>query len=500
MRAAVPGFAFGAGAILPPMRTLLWLVIAGLPFTSLAIAQAPAGTDALVETLLRDWRVPGLALAVVQNGAVVHEKGYGLAVVEKKTPVTTRTTFAYGSLTKSLTTLLLHSLAAEGKLAWDKPVRDQLPGFKLSDPVASEHATPRDLVSHRTGMPRHDAMWAGLPAPPSREELVERLRFLPASASFRSTYQYNNLMFLTAGMLAAQAAGSTWEAALQARVLEPLGLGKIAPNRAMAVGNPELATSYVSKDKGWEAVTMLPGLDAIGPAGAAAGSIEELSRYLRIHMNEGKIDGRQALPEAFFRAMQTPHTPMPATGTDSPFQAQQSYGMGLFLGQYRGRAMVYHTGTIGGYHAILWWLPAEKLGVAVLLNRVERAVPHILCLTLADRMLGLPATDWNGVYKRNVAPPAAPLRRVEGTKAAHALGGYAGEYEHGGYGRVTVSESGDGLRLVRAGQTLELKHWHFDTFAAGRERVTFLTNADGAVGALRIRLEPAVAEIEFVRR
>ncbi len=476
------------------MRLLLALLISA----ALVLAQAPPGTDRLVEDLLRDWQVPGLALSIVRNGTVIHQQGYGLRDVAAKLPVTPKTAFAYGSITKSLTVLLLHSLAAEGKLDWDAPVRDQLPGFKLSDPVASERATPRDLVSHRTGMPRHDSTWA-VPKPPSRDELLARLRFLPASADFRTAYQYNNLMFMTAGALGAHAAAVSWQQAVRRRVLEPLSLNAITATWAEASTLPELALPYTLKDTTFVKLPVTPGLETIAPAGSSAGSIDDLTRYLLAHMNQGVVNGQVALPAAFFEAMRTPHTPMPSTGTYSPFVAGGAYGMGLFTGTCQGRRMVYHTGTISGYHAMMWWLPEEKIGITVLLNRVERAVPHILCLTLADRLLGLKPTDWSAVYKKNQSPAPAPLKRVEGTRPGHPLDHYAGRFHHPGYGPLTVTATPTGLTLERAGQKMELAHWHYDTFAAGRERVSFTTDPDGHVATVRLRLEPAVPDIEFTR-
>ena len=475
------------------MRLLLCLALA-----SFAFAQAPPDTDRLVGDLLRDWQVPGLALGIVKDGQVIHQQGYGLRDVERKLPVTASSVFAYGSITKSLTVLLLHSLAAEGKLNWDAPVRDQLPGFKLSDPVASERATLRDLVSHRTGMPRHDLVWV-VPQPPTSGELLARLRYLPASADFRTTYQYNNLMFMTAGLLGAHVAGSTWDQAVRRRVLEPLGLSGIAATYAEASRKPELAQPYALKNKAFDKLPVTPGLDVIAPAGSSAGTIAELTQYLLHQMNSGVRNGQPTLPAAFFETMRTPHTPMPATGTYSPFTAPQHYGMGLFIGEYQGRRMIYHTGTISGYHAMMWWLPQEKVGVTVLLNRVERAVPHILCLSLADRLLGLKPTDWSAIYKQNQPPEPAPLKRVEGTRPSHPLEQYTGRFSHPGYGAVTVTTSASGLTFDRSGAKLDLAHWHYDTFAQGRERVSFVTDADGAVSALRIKLEPAVPEIEFVR-
>ncbi|MBI2685665.1 MAG: serine hydrolase [Acidobacteria bacterium] len=467
-------------------------------FSVLAFAQAPPGTDRLVEDILHEWKVPGLALGIVQNGVVVHQKGYGLRDVDKNLPATTKTAFAYGSITKSLTVLLLHSLAAEGKLDWDAPVRDQLPGFKLSDPVASERATPRDLVTHRTGMPRHDAIWS-VPDPPSQDEILARLRYLPASADFRTKYQYNNLMFMAAGMLAARASSSPWEQAVRRRVFDPLELGDIAATHGEADALPDVALSYNLLDSSFRKLRVTPGLKSIAPAGAAFGSIESLTRYLLVQINHGRVNGRQALPASFFQQMQSPHTPTPATGSDSPFTAQQAYGMGLTIGRYQGRTMIYHTGSIGGYHAMLWWLPEDKIGIAILLNRLERAVPHILCLTLADRMIGIPPKDWNAVYKKGTQPPSNSPKPVPGTQPSHALAHYAGRYTHPGYGLVTVEETPDGLSFIRSGDRRTLTHFHYDTFAAFGDRVTFHTGAEGVVSTLEIRLEPAVAPILFTR-
>ncbi len=479
--------------MIPLMRLLLAFLI-----SSFALAQVPAETDRLVEGWLRDWEVPGMALGVVQKGKVVHLKGYGLRDVEGKLPVTAGSQFAYGSITKSLTVLLLHGLAAEGKMDWDGPVRDQLPGFKLIDPVASERATPRDLVSHRTGMPRHDGLWA-VPQPPTREEILARMRYLPASADFRTTYQYNNLMFMTAGMLGARAAGEPWEKAVRTRVLEPLGLAGVAATYAEVKQKSELAVPYVVKEHVFEKVGVTPGLDVISPAGSSFGTIAELTSYLMAHMQAGKVEGRQQLPARFFEAMQRPHTPMPQTAGYSPFFAEQAYGMGLFVGQYRGKKMIYHTGTISGYHAMMWWMPEEDLGVTVLLNRVERALPHVACLTLADRMLGLGNLDWTAVYKKNVAPPATAEKRVLATRPGHALSDYVGRYAHRGYGVLNVTEGAGGLLLDYAGQKSELKHWHFDTFGEGAMKASFVTERGGEVGSVRMKMEAAVDAIEFHR-
>ena len=181
-------------------RTAFLLALASLlTWSALAQSQVPAlGTlDAFVDSVMKEWKVPGLAVAAIKNGDVVLARGYGFRNVQSQLPVTPRTLFAIGSNSKSFTVTVLGMLNDEEKIDWDKPVREYLPDFRLHDPVATEQMTPRDLVCHRSGLPRHDLVWlaTGL----SRPELYGRLRYLQPNKPFRSTYQYQNLMFMTAG-------------------------------------------------------------------------------------------------------------------------------------------------------------------------------------------------------------------------------------------------------------------------------------------------------------
>lgn len=156
------------------------------------------GIDDLAAKTMAEWKVPGLALGIVKDGKLIYSKGYGFRDVEQKVPVDTDTLFAIGSISKSFTSLAFAMLNDEGKVDWDKPVRDYLPEFQLYDPVASERATPRDLFAHRTGLPRHDLVWYSSDF--SRADMVSRLRYLKPSKDFRSAYQYNNLTIMTMGI------------------------------------------------------------------------------------------------------------------------------------------------------------------------------------------------------------------------------------------------------------------------------------------------------------
>ena len=187
-----------------------------------AARSALDGFDDVIERALKDFKVPGLAMVIVRDGQVVLNKGYGFRDVARQLPVTPHTLFEIGSSTKAFTVMLLGQLVDEGRLDWDKPVRTWLPDFALFDPVATAEMTPRDLVTHRSGLPRHDLVWYNSPA--DRAELFGRLRYLEPNKGFREEFQYNNLMFMTAGYLTERVTGQGWEEQIRSRIFQPLGM------------------------------------------------------------------------------------------------------------------------------------------------------------------------------------------------------------------------------------------------------------------------------------
>jgi CubicO group peptidase (beta-lactamase class C family) len=171
--------------------------------------QALVGFDSFLEEAIKAWEVPGLAIAIVKNGEVIMTQGFGLRDVAHKLPVTPKTLFAIGSCTKAFTTFVMGTLVDEGKLDWDTPVRTYIPELQLHDRVATELLTPRDLVTHRSGLPRHDMVWYN--AKLSRKEVVGRLPYLEPTATIRNKFQYNNIMYMTAGYLVDRLTGGTWK-------------------------------------------------------------------------------------------------------------------------------------------------------------------------------------------------------------------------------------------------------------------------------------------------
>jgi CubicO group peptidase (beta-lactamase class C family) len=484
------------------------------------------GVDGFVEGLMAEWQVPGLAVAAVKDGKVVLCKGYGFRDLDNKRPVTPRTLFAIASITKSFTAVSLATLADRGKLDWDAPVRDALPAFRLKDQLAAERVTVRDLLTHRTGLPRHDHVWDG--SGMLRSEILGALRHLEPSRDLRAEWQYNNVMYIAAGCVDEHLSGRPWEDLVRDRVFRPLG---------MLASNFSVAESQKSDDhaipyaKAGGHIHRLPFYrdEALAPAGGINSNAEEMARYLVMHIDGGRFEGKRVISRATAELLRTPQAvvpeaPGPLHAATFPELGPTSYGLGFFLTSYRGRPLVWHSGSLSGFSALFSFLPREKIGVVVLANLSgHRPVPICVTRNLFDRLLGLDPVDWAArareadrkaeADRRAARKAEAESRRPE-TRPSHAPADYAGDYRHPAYGTVRVLEAGGALTLTWHRATAPLKHRHYDVFetAVGdgdgeddggpvpRVRVAFAYDPkDGHIDRLAMPLEPRVADIVFTR-
>ncbi|MFQ5926567.1 MAG: serine hydrolase [Terriglobia bacterium] len=472
------------------------------------------GLDEFIVRVMKEWKVPGLALAIVKDGEVIHAKGYGYRDVEKKLAVTPRTLFAIGSITKSFTVTALGILADEGKLDWDKPVREYLPDFRLYDPVASAQMTPRDLVTHRSGLPRHDGLWYGSDF--TRKQMYQRLRYLKPSKPFRSTWQYQNLMFMTAGYLAGQLGGMKWEEVVRQKILEPLGMARSNFSVNASQQADDFALPY---RKVKEEVKKVPfrNIDEVGPAGSINSTVEEMIRYVQFHINKGKQGDKQLLSKGNAEQMQTPQMVMPGTIQYDEL-GHTSYGMGFAVSSYRGQKLVSHGGGIDGFISLLSFMPRKKIGLIVLTNLSgNNPVPAVVTRNVYDRLLGLEEVDWVSRIKeqqkkaeqaRAEAKKKGYTERKKGTSPSHPLADYAGNYQHPGYGVVKIEVEGSDLKASRNSNMIApLKHFHYDIFEVPEDpmnplegaKVTFFYNKNGDIDRVVVPLEPNVGDIIFTR-
>jgi CubicO group peptidase (beta-lactamase class C family) len=480
--------------------------------TETSVQQRLEGFDAWLEEQMAHWQIPGVAVAVVHKGEVVLSKGYGLRDVEKNLPVTPETLFAIGSCSKAFTSFDIALLVKEGKLAWDTPLRQYLPDFRLSDPVATEGMTPRELVCHRSGLPRHDFTWYGSPF--TRRELFQRLQYLKASYPFRAMYQYNNLMFMTAGYLVGEVAGTSWEEFTRRRIFEPLGMTGSNLSVEESKHAPDASLPYELKDGQPKAVPFR-NLDNAAPAGSINSSITDMVKWLKVHM----YGDDSLLPRDAIKAMHAPHTVIPST-PEMPWDESEvnntTYALGWATQVYRGHHRVWHTGGIDGFISSTSFFPHDDLGVIVLTNLGNNNYATMISFNLYDRLLGLDQLPWVERIDAFIAKMKAMgeeakqkalAGRKEGTQPSRPLADYAGSYQHPGYGSLTVRLEGDKLKAIYNGLELALEHHHYDVFVLSGTAddadlfllVPFEGSAEGNIARVRVGFEPSVEPIVFER-
>jgi CubicO group peptidase (beta-lactamase class C family) len=485
------------------IRTLCFALAASLLLARAVAARTPAidplAVDAIVQASLEAWQVPGASVAIVRGDEVVYLKGFGVKELGKPDPVTPQTLFAIGSTTKAFTTTAIGILVDEGKMSWDDPVRKHLPSFRLSDPLADSGVTLRDIVSHRTGLSRNDLLWYA--SPWDRDEIIRKVGFVRLSRPFRSTYQYQNIMFLTAGQAVARAAGTTWEDFVKKRIFDPLGMTGANFSTLEVEKAPDRASPH-RKDK-QDRLEVIPwrNIDNVGPAGSINAGARDLAQWLRMQLGGGTFEGKKIVSAATLAETHTPQTVVRMEGATRAYNPDtniMTYGLGWTVRDYRGHLLVSHGGAIDGFRAHVGLIPEAKVGIALLSNLGGTQMPESALNNLVDLVLGLPKKDWDAYvaseFKR--LDGEAKKRRKEredkrhkDTKPSRELAAYCGAYEDPGYGTATISVVNGALVLEWSRFRAGLEHFHFDTFSVKEERledeaVVFSLGADGEVAQM----------------
>lgn len=501
----------------------LWLlsVLSVLILSAFSIGQTPAPAKpgfsrdttakmrAFVEATVKQWHVAGAAVGIVKDGRIAFLEGFGSRDVARNLPVTPQTRFILGSTTKAFVTAALGLLAAENKLDWDKPVASYLPEFRLQDEYASAHATVRDLAAHRTGLPRHDFVWVN--SPMDLSEMVGALRYLEPSRELRAAFQYNNLMYITLGRLVEKVSGMPWDAFVRERVFKPLGMDRSGCTIPEYQASGEYAFSYRFEKDAFAARPLPVPSNKLMYGARASGSVnttaEDMCAWIMAHLQAYREGSKSAVPAKVILQLHTPQIPIPLNPAEDTESVSPSYGLGWMTAVYRGNWSVYHGGSTLNFNSNVILFPKAGVGLVVLINASSPA-NDILAQGLSDLALGLAPIDWNKrtADRINAPRPDRPADKpVEGTRPAHKLEEYAGEYAHPAYGLMTVTLKDGGLELDYKGFASPLAHWHYETFrlSAGDledQKLTFRTDVRGRVTAVEAAFEPSVKDIVFERQ
>jgi CubicO group peptidase (beta-lactamase class C family) len=434
------------------------------------------GFDEYVAKSMREWEVPGVAVAVVKDARIVFAKGYGVRKLGESTPVTEHTLFAIASCSKAFTAAALAMLVDEGKIKWDDPVTKHLPAFAIDDPYVTHELTVRDLICHRSGLERHDWVWLGSAI--SREEVLRRLHHARPSWSLRSRYGYQNMLYVVAGQIIPAVTGQSWDEFVKLRFFLPLGMTRSNTSIKASRGAEDTATPHLKILERVTSVTYM-NVDQIGPAGSINSCAADLAQWLRLQLGSGNYNGRRLLTTGAIQEMRTPQTVVRREGLMAQLTPEAhfvAYGLGWALRDYRGRLICQHGGALRGMRSEVALVPEEKLGVVVLTNLSPDLLQEAFAQRIIDAYLGAPARDWSAEFlaiqkgleqERKNKEAKEEKQRTAGTNPSLSLDRYAGVYQSDLYGELKVTQENSRLVLYFGPDySADLEHWQHDTFRA----------------------------------
>jgi len=504
---------------------LLCLLLAG---ASAAHAAPPQRFDARVEALRQKIGVPGMAIAIVEDGKTTLARGYGVRQLGAPAAVDADTLFPIGSTSKAITAAALATLVDAGKIGWDDPVINHLPGFQMYDPWVTREITVRDLLVHRAGLGYGAGDLLFVPRSNlSRAETVRRLRYLKPSTSFRSQFNYSNLPYVVAGQLIEAVSGETWEDYVRKHVLLPSG---------MALSTTDNERNFATEDRAYPHARMNGGLRGAGdqerlderddlgrngaPAGGIASSANDLAKWLQVLLGSGVAPGGQRVfSDAAMAQLWKPTMAMPVGVMPPELKGLQSrfanYGLGWDLVDYRGNPIIWHGGAVLGFKTAVVILPEKKVGFAITINSEDGEIVRGLMYELIDHYLGLPKDDWPAKFQayrnKQIAEGVKTLKAAQTTPAkigpSLKPAALAGTYTDPWYGDIVVGATSTGLSIdfkSTPRMSGKLEHWQYDTFVTKLDDqtiepayVTFALDPDGKVERVTMKAVSPIADFSW---
>ncbi|MBN1388455.1 MAG: serine hydrolase [Bacteroidales bacterium] len=480
------------------------------------------GIENELEKVLETFHVAGFAVAVVEKDKVVYSGGFGYRDYANRIPVDVNTLFAIGSCTKAFTTSLIGMLENEDKLSLDDNPLEHIPGFRFSTDEMNSGISIKDLMSHRTGLPRHDFSWYFFPGE-TKENLLKRVEHQEPFTGVREQWYYNNFMFLAQGVIIEEITGKSWEDNVREKIFKPLAMTRSNLSIDELEKSENAAFGYRLKDS-----TSVEKMDyfriaKMSPAGSINSSVNEMSKWLMTWINGGKFNGEQIIPESFLRQAISSQMIASAGFPDKerPDLHLQNYGYGWFISSYKGHYRVEHGGNIDGFSASTCFFPSDSIGIVVLANQNGSVVPGLVRNLVADRMLNLRKDNWIAIQKKQIddarkaqeeTRESSASSKKKGTMPSHELKAYTGKYSDEGYGSFELKLEDDSIFALLPINKFWLRHFHYDVFEpfevseTGIDttetislRFNFTTNNAGDISGVNVKMEPMLEPLFFKR-
>ena len=460
--------------------------------------------EQVIGKLRKDYNVAGMSVAVIRDGEVAWAEGFGLRDVEKDLPMTADTILPIGSITKTFTSLALGMLVDEGKLDWDRPVIEYIPSLKLSTPILTENVTTRDLMCHRTGIPKYD-LQAIYCVPENEEKMLSAFEYLETNAAFRTKLQYSNQMVSLAGYLVEVLTGQPYKEFVKERIFRPLGMTS-TDFEVESLANYENTSKGYVFGNGMFIEPPYMHLGVFAPSGAIVSSVSDMSKYALFQLGDGTWNGERLISEAVLKETHTPQViGTPYFWEFEEFQSTE-YGLGWFTDVYRGVKMINHGGNTNGFSAQMTLLPDRKFAVVALSNATSSFAVNALGHIFADDALGVQEIpDWSGrfqeIFNNLMAGMMAGMKAKEEAKDPNAvpslaLEEYAGEYRHPGFGNMAFAMTEQGIAGTWNGLPALLIPYQNDTFdlmlpVLGQPVPAQFTIEEGKVKGMAVSMEPS---------
>ncbi len=464
---------------------------------TLAPAQNTGKLDSSIAALSARSSNAGFSICVVKKDSFIYSRTFGYRDIEKKLLVTENTVFAVGSCTKAFTAALI---GMTGTIKLDTPAHNYLPQLKFYTDEMTQKITVRDLLTHRSGLPRHDFSWF-LMASSDRDSMLSRITFLEPNKRVAEKWQYNNFGYLVLGKLHEQFSRATYEQGIEKQFLQPLSMSRSYFSYSNLQADSNVALGYRKVEDGVKRTPWHP-LVAMAPAGGLNSTALDMGKWL-----SAWIMGR-IIPRAFrTEAISSQVVTKPALPNDQPGTFFSTYGFGWFLSSYRGHYRVEHGGNIDGFTATATFFPADSIGIVVLSNRENSLLPAMIRNALSDHFLTLPdiarEAGTSVASQKQDNPTPIPQKIVQ---PLHDLNGYTGSYQHSGYGRIIIYLKDNSLLAKLGDHTWSLQSDKNDTFSGTdldadiKMKISFELNTEGNAVALTIPFEPTIYPIRFTKQ